>query len=153
MVRIRNKKLKSWNYLSSTFVLEKNRFMNKDSALLQLRPAIEFNDQNLKEIEAFQNNTLRPILKFQNQLILFYFKNYINKREPLFKAFSGIEQKKVIRKCVKVDSRLKNNVIPSILALFTIEEFEFFSMHSKEVSKRIVSMIIQRVEDQITQLY
>ncbi len=127
--------------------------MSRDNALINLRPTIEFNADNQKEIETFQNNTLRPILKFQNLLILHYFKNYIKRREPLFNAYCGIEQKKVIRNCLKLDSQLKNNIIPSIVALFTIEEFEFFLEHSKEISKRIVAMTIQRVEDQIAQLY
>lgn len=127
--------------------------MERDNVLLGLRPKIEYRNENLKEIEAFQHKTLRPILKFQNQLILMYFKNYIQKREPLFKAYTGTEQKKVIRKSMKIDNRLKNNIIPSIIALFTAEEFEFFLNNSKEISKRIVSMIAQRVEDQVVSLY
>lgn len=127
--------------------------MDRDNVLLDLRPTIEYQTDNQKDVEAFQNKTLRPILKFQNQLILLYFKNYIHKREPLFNAYTGTEQKKVIRKSMKIDNRLKNNVIPSIIALFTAQEFEFFLANSKEISKRIVSMIAQRVEDQITQLY
>ncbi|MFQ3327052.1 MAG: hypothetical protein ACI8YC_001693, partial [Salibacteraceae bacterium] len=56
-------------------------------------------------------------------------------------------------KSVKEDQRLKNHLLSSVIAYFTIEELEFYTKNSKEISKRIVSMIIQRVEDQISTLY
>ena len=127
--------------------------MTRDSDLVKLRPIVDFNSDNLKKAESFQNKTLRPILKFQNQYILYNFKNYIKTKEPLFNAYSALEQKKIIRKSVKEDQRLKNHLLSSMIAYFAIEELEFYTENSKEISKRIVSMIIQRVEDQISTLY
>ena len=72
--------------------------MNRDFDLVQLRPQVQFNTKNIKETEAFQNKTLRPILKFQNQFILFNFKNNIKIKEPLFNAYNLLEQKRIIRK-------------------------------------------------------
>tara|TARA_B110000093_G_C12850201_1_gene358969 strand:- start:366 stop:749 length:384 start_codon:yes stop_codon:yes gene_type:complete len=127
--------------------------MTRDSDLVKLRPIVNFNSDNLKKAESFQNKTLRPILKFQNQFLLYNFKNFIKTKEPLFNAYNALEQKKIIRKSVKEDQRLKNHLLSSVIAYFTIEELEFYTKNSKEISKRIVSMIIQRVEDQISTLY
>ena len=124
--------------------------MTRDSDLVKLRPIVDFNSDNLKKAEAFQNKTLRPILKFQNQFILYNLKNYIKTKEPLFNAYNALEQKKIIRKSVKEDQRLKNHLLSSVIAYFTIEELDFYNENSKEISKRIVSMVIQRVEDQIS---
>ena len=43
---------------------------DRTSSLLVIRPNIDTIDKSLKtkDIEAFQNNVLRPILKFQNDL-------------------------------------------------------------------------------------
>ena len=51
----------------------------RDDLLLQLRGATIgiTNDINSDE-ENFQNQTLRPILKIQNDLLLAVFSNYIN---------------------------------------------------------------------------
>lgn len=127
--------------------------MTRDSDLLKLRPIVDFNSDNLKKVEAFQSKTLRPILKFQNQFILYNLKNYIKTKEPLFNAYNALEQKKIIRKSVKEDQRLKNHLLSSVIAYFTIEELDFYNENSKEISKRIVSMITQRVEDQISVLF
>ena len=45
---------------------------DRKQSLLALRPNIEAinNSLNTKDIEAFQNKVLRPILKFQNHLLL-----------------------------------------------------------------------------------
>jgi len=126
--------------------------MTRDSDLVKLRPDVVFNTDNLKEVEAFQNNTLRPILKFQNQFILYNLKKSIKTKEPLFNAYNALEQKKIIRKSVKEDQRLKNHLISSVISYFTIEELEFYDLNTKEISKRITSMLIQRVEDQLSVL-
>ncbi|MAZ35829.1 hypothetical protein OAA90_04360 [Salibacteraceae bacterium] len=127
--------------------------MNRDFDLIQLRPQVQFNTKNIKETEAFQNKTLRPILKFQNQFILFNFKNNIKIKEPLFNAYNLLEQKRIIRKIMKEDLRFKNHLTSAMVSFFTIEELQFYNANAKEVSKRITNMILQRVDDQISFLY
>ena len=57
----------------------------RDNQLLLLRPAITIDlDKQSLDIENFQNQTLRPILKFQNELILDLVLNHINKNEIVF---------------------------------------------------------------------
>ena len=58
---------------------------NRDEALLQLRgEAIgEIFPQSSKD-EIFQNRTLRPILKLQNDLFIESFINYVNKSKSDF---------------------------------------------------------------------
>ena len=40
-------------------------------------PKIDSNDTTVSEHESFQNETLRSILKFQNELIIQYFEHFI----------------------------------------------------------------------------
>ena len=53
---------------------------DRTSLLLAIMPSIDNIDKDLKskEIELFQNKVLRPILKFQNNLLLHIFNDYIN---------------------------------------------------------------------------
>ena len=59
---------------------------DRTSSLLVIRPNIDTIDKSLKtkDIEAFQNNVLRPILKFQNDLLLQIFIDYANQYKGVF---------------------------------------------------------------------
>jgi hypothetical protein len=48
--------------------------MNRNTALLALRDTVVFEEEKGMGLEKFQANTLRPILKFQNEVILTVFK-------------------------------------------------------------------------------
>ena len=52
--------------------------MDRSQKLLSIRPLISSAKivQNMTEEERFQNQTLRPILKLQNDLLLASFENY-----------------------------------------------------------------------------
>ena len=59
---------------------------NRTFSILAIRPNIDAVDKSLKtkDIEAFQNNVLRPILKFQNDLLLQIFIDYANQYKGVF---------------------------------------------------------------------
>ena len=54
---------------------------SRDTYLQSIRPIISsaLVKDNMSEDERFQNKTLRPIIKLQNDLFLAVFKNYIRK--------------------------------------------------------------------------
>ena len=57
----------------------------KDESLLEIRGAsIGIISENSSAEEKFQNQTLRPILKFQNDLFLEVFRNYATKQKGAF---------------------------------------------------------------------
>ena len=55
----------------------------RDQNLLNLRPEILSAklSENMSSEERFQNTTLRPIIKLQQDLLILVFKNYINKHK------------------------------------------------------------------------
>jgi len=67
---------------------------DRPNDLLRIRPEIKKTHQfaNMSPDERFQNETLRPILKLQNPLLLVVFHNYIEKRKGVFYTL-GIEKK------------------------------------------------------------
>ena len=119
------------------------------SAVKSILPIVIY-DKSLdsNEIESFQNSVIRPILKFQNQLLNELVLERVKNLNARFKLQSNEEQEAFILSNVKKDIALRNQLIGIVLAFFTLEEFQVYSHYNKELSKRIVEMIVQRVLDQ-----
>ena len=119
------------------------------SAVKSILPIVIY-DKSLdsNEIESFQNSVIRPILKFQNQLLNELVLERVKNLNVRFKLLSNEEQQAFILSNVKKDIALRNQLIGIVLAFFTLEEFQVYSHYNKELSKRIVEMIVQRVLDQ-----
>lgn len=119
------------------------------SVVKSLLPIVIY-DKSLdsNEIESFQNSVIRPILKFQNELLNQLVLERVKNLNARFKLLSNEEQQVLILSNVKKDIALRNQLIGIVLAFFTQEEFKVYSLYNKELSKRIVEMIVQRVLDQ-----
>lgn len=60
----------------------------KEESILEIRGAsIGVITENSSSEEKFQNQTLRPILKFQNDLFIEVFRNYATKQKGVFLPF------------------------------------------------------------------
>ena len=57
--------------------------------------------------EKFQNKTLRPILKFQNELFLEVFKNYAIKQKGVFFTFSPEKKNGLYRESYSTRYKIK----------------------------------------------
>ena len=119
------------------------------SVVKSILPIVNY-DKSLdsNEIESFQNAVIRPILKFQNQLLNLLVIERVTNLNSRFNLLSNEEQEAFILSNVKKDIALRNQLIGIVLAFFTLEEFQVYSLYNKELSKRIVEMIVQRVLDQ-----
>ncbi|MFN2423076.1 MAG: glyoxalase [Cryomorphaceae bacterium] len=125
----------------------------RDMQLRAIRPGLELQTEKSCETEKFQSETLRPILKFQNGIILAQFKKYIEKFKPQFNAYNQSAQKNYIEDAMKKDVRIKNSLIACTVSMMTLEEYEFYCANKNELNKRIVAMVIERIKDQVVMLY
>lgn len=124
----------------------------RDDSLKNLRIELDISTEEAKPIEAFQSKTLRPILKFQNPLIIQLFKDYLNKNHKTFRALNQKIQFEIISESLKKDQGLKCLLINIIVGFFTYGELEFYLKNNSELNKRISTMLIKRLEDQISRL-
>lgn len=129
-----------------------NSMKERDEVLQEIRVKLELPEQETLAIELFQNKVLRPILKFQNALILEIFKEYLKKNHRTFSALNQKVQLEIIRETLKKDQRLKNQFIAIITAFFTVNEYSEYLNDLNELNKRIVSMTTQRLQDQLSRL-
>lgn len=123
----------------------------RDQKLLQQRPDVptsKINDQMSAE-EYFQNATLRPILKLQNDLFLLVFRNYITKHKNVFYDLSLEKKLQYIEQSIQKDIKFRNALKGMVIGLFTEKEYETYIQNSSALNKRMMNMLIVRLKDQI----
>lgn len=123
----------------------------RDQKILQQRPDIptsKINDQMSAE-EYFQNATLRPILKLQNDLFLLVFRNYITKHKNVFYDLSLEKKLQYIEQSIQKDIKFRNALKGMVIGLFTEKEYETYIQNSSALNKRMMNMLIVRLKDQI----
>lgn len=122
----------------------------RDTQILALRGEIlgEIHPQSSKE-EIFQNKTIRPILKLQNDLFVESFINYVNKSKSDFYAFTTEKKMSFIDNAIHKDIKFRNALKGMIIALFTIEEFRDYIQDSSSLNKRMMNLLIERLKDQV----
>ena len=124
----------------------------RDTNLLDLRPAINAETDQAGQIEAFQNRTLRPILKLQNVLILALVASFLHKYHGPFGRLPRSDLQALVANLLKQNERLKRTLTGLAAGLFTEDEFRFFLDHEAELTRRLTSLLIKRVEDQLETL-
>jgi hypothetical protein len=99
--------------------------------------------------EAFQNRTLRPILKLQNDIFIIVLQNYIAKHKSDFFSFSPEKKIKFIENALAKDIKLRNLFKGLVLGLFTTIEYQDYVKNSSNYNKRILSMLTERLKSQV----
>ena len=127
------------------------QIVTRDEVVKPLRPVLTLGE-SVSEIEAFQNKILRPILKFQNELLIAAAKHYCHKQNKAFNALKVTAQKLFLKQAAKQDQELRSLMINLVVALFTIDEFRQYVENRPEYNKRIVQMATERVLSQIESL-
>jgi hypothetical protein len=98
-----------------------------------------------KELEKFQNRTLRPIIKSLNDLLFVYFQNYMILKKFDISNSKDIQKDKFITTAFLKDNQLKNEIKGIVIGHFSIEEYDFYKNATKEINKRIFSIVKQRI--------
>ncbi len=122
---------------------------NRDSKITSIRPQIESDKNITLALEKFQNESLRPILKFQNQLILQVFQQTLREFKVDFEKLSTTKKQTKINEILKENVQVKQFYLGLIVAYFTEIEFQFYSENKKEINKRIISLLIERIASQL----
>ncbi len=125
--------------------------MNRDVNLSALRPTIP-TAEAIGLLESFQNQTLRPILKLQNDVVVLVFRHYAKKRKDEFYKQSPKEKLAYIEQAIKRDMKFKHYVTGLIVGHFTKEEFDVFYQNEEENTKRLINLLIQRLQSQVEAL-
>jgi len=123
----------------------------RDSALLRLRPQIPSANVNssMSADELFQNKTLRPVVKLQNDLLVEVFKNYSRKHKNAFYEFSVEKKLDYIENAIQKDIKFRNSLKGIIIGQFTIEEYNLYILNSSDLNKRMMNIVTERIKSNI----
>lgn len=123
---------------------------NRDLFLIENRgEAIGSITEQSSAEERFQNATLRPILKLQNDLFLEVFKNYISKHKNDFYCFSVEKKLQFIENTIQKDIKFRNTLKGMIIGLFTIDEYAQYMLNLSNLNKRMMNMLIERLKSNV----
>ncbi|TDS15017.1 hypothetical protein DFQ03_1651 [Maribacter caenipelagi] len=125
--------------------------MDRTQKLQSIRPLIASAKimPNMSDDERFQNETLRPILKLQNDLLLASYQNYINKMKNSFYELKLNKRMGYIANSIQKDIKFRNSLKGMIIGQFTVEEYEIYIKNSSALNKRMMNMVVKRIQDQI----
>ena len=123
----------------------------RDSQLIDIRPEIpsaKINDQMSSE-EHFQNATLRPIAKLQNDLLVEAFRNYITKHKNVYYKLTVEKRMAYIENAIQKDIKFRNSLKGMLIGQFTLDEYRTYIQNSSALNKRMMNLVRERIQSNI----
>lgn len=99
--------------------------------------------------ESFQNKTLRPILKLQNDLFIAVFINYAIKQKNVFFKLTPEKKLDYIENVIQRDIKFRNSLKGIIIGLFIVDEYNEYIQNSSNLNKRMMDLLIERLKSQV----
>ena len=121
--------------------------MNKERPVLE-----DLIKDNMSALELFQNQTLRPVIKMQHDLLIASFNTYKAKRKIDFSSLTDQKKRSKTKAVFLKDINYKNLTLGFIIGAFSLEEFAYYSLNASELNKRIIQIVIQRVQDSLPEI-
>jgi len=124
---------------------------DRHNDLLRIRPEIKKHliFDNMSDEERFQNNTLRPILKLQNPLLIAVFVNYATKHKGVFFELSTEKRLAYVENAICKDQKFRNALKGMLIGQFTTDEYQIYIQNSSKINKRMMNLVITRLQDQL----
>jgi len=123
----------------------------RDELLLDLRPLIPSARiiEGMSADERFQNETLRPITKLQNDLMIAVFSNYIHKMKNVFYNLTIEKRLEYIENAVQKNTKFRNSLKGIIIGQFTLAEYETYIQNSSALNKRMMNIVKERLQSNV----
>ena len=114
----------------------------------KIRPVLKnLINSNTSNIERFQNQVIRPIIKMQNNFLVMFFEDYLKNRKIEFYILKYEDQENKINTILTKDINFKNILLGSIVGHFDDNEIKVYLKSTSELNKRIIQIIKQRLLD------
>ena len=114
----------------------------------KIRPVLKnLINSNTSDLERFQNQVIRPIIKMQNNFLVMFFEDYLKNRKIEFYILKYEDQENKINTILTKDINFKNILLGSIVGHFDENEIKVYLKSTSEFNKRVIQMIKQRLLD------
>ena len=77
--------------------------------------------------------------------------NYVEKRKIDFTSLSEEKKKNKIKSIFDKDINFKNLILGLIVGHFSVDEYLYYTQNPSEFNKRVLQMIIQRLQNSISE--
>ena len=120
---------------------------SRDSYLKSLRPDIltKTIKTEMSTEEYFQNTVLRPIIKFQNDLLIAVFLQFCRKYKNVFFDLSIEKKVLYIESVIAKDSKLRSSFRDMIIGLFSVQEYSEYLINASALNKRMTGIVKERL--------
>jgi hypothetical protein len=121
-----------------------------DDALRALRPVLAAVPEAAPALTPgdFLHQTLRPLLKLQNDLLLAVAADFVRDHHIPLTTASPTDQERLLGELLTRNTKLRYTVIGLVTALFTTAELAFYRQHRPELNRRLLELATRRVQDQ-----
>lgn len=99
------------------------------------------------EAEDFQNRVLRPIIKMQSDLLIAHVNSTLESLSVQFSTLTKDEKTQILTQLFMKDIAFKREVIGMVLGHLTLDEYRTYTNLTKELNRRIVQIVRQRIVD------
>ena len=129
-------------------MLEKNKalyfsFLKKHS--ITVNNLVNNYDVYLQNQELIIDTFIEILLKFQNDLLIGVFKNYVEKHKSVFYDLSLEKRMVYIENAIQKDMKLRNSMKGMIIGHFTVEEYGIYIENTSALNKRMMNMVKERL--------
>lgn len=124
----------------------------RSTQLQSIRPQLDLDTTQSSPAEQFQNQTLRPILKLQHELLVAVFRGYIQKRHGTYTQLSTPAKMDWIQHSLQQDQRLRQLIAGVVIGQFTVEEWAVFAENEAEYMRRLMGLVVQRLQSVVGEL-
>ena len=120
---------------------------SRESFLKSLRPDVltKTIKSEMSSEEYFQNTVLRPIIKFQNDLLIAVFLQFCRKYKNVFFDLSSEKKILYIESAITKDSKLRTSFRDMIIGLFSVEEYSEYLVNASALNKRMTGIVKERL--------
>jgi len=124
---------------------------NRQQDLKRIRPEIPtaIITEHMSNQERFQNETIRPVVKLQNPLLIEVFRNYVTKHKNVFYDLSLPKRIAYIENAIHKDMKFRNSLKGMIIGQFTVIEYKDYIQDSSALNKRMMNIVKERLLSQI----
>lgn len=107
-------------------------------------PSIDYHLNKTTE-EVFQNEVIRPIIKTKSDLLLAFFDAHLQRKKIDLPQLSEDQTKTQITAIFQKDREFREMIKGMVIGHFTTEELETYQSIYKNINKRIIAIIHERV--------
>jgi hypothetical protein len=102
--------------------------------------------------EQFQNQTLRPVIKMQHELLMAFFKQYLKEKKNQYFQLTADKRVEYIKNAFSKDIQFRNVLKGLIVGQFNIEEYQAFCKIPSAINKRIITITQERILTNLEEL-